>query len=179
MFVLYSPLKPRDKSIFENFTNYHSKMYTYVEPMSVTPFSPQLRDRAMAAVFYGIIRLLNYSETNDYPQTVVGDVSFINTIKEQILKRVSFVDPDEINNARKQIDSIILMWKNQNPLSYSPSFNKWAKTASVPCFYPNSMFDVDDIWKENSNPIPTSMRNVDQECQIKPRAYEVDYGEDK
>ena len=179
VFTLYSPLKPRDKSIFENFVNYHSKMYTYVEPMSVTPFSPQLRDRALAAVFFGIIRLLNYSEENDYPQQAVVDEALLNTVKNQILHRVSFIDKDELQNSSKQIDSIILMWKNQNPSSYSPSFNKWTKTNTVPCFYPNSMFDVDDTWKDNSNPIPTSMRNVDQECQIKPRAYEVGYGEDK
>ena len=179
VFTLYSPLKPRDKSIFENFVNYHSKMYTYVEPMSVTPFSPQLRDRALAAVFFGIIRLLNYSEGNDYPQQAVVDEALLNTVKNQILHRVSFIDKDELQNSSKQIDSIILMWKNQNPSSYSPSFNKWTKTNTVPCFYPNSMFDVDDTWKDNSNPIPTSMRNVDQECQIKPRAYEVGYGEDK
>lgn len=179
VFTLYSPLKPRDKSIFENFVNYHSKMYTYVEPMSVTPFSPQLRDRALAAVFYGIIRLLNYKEGADYPQQAIIDKELLKTVKTQILERVGFIDKDELENASKQIDSIILMWKNQNPLTYSPSFNKWVKTNSVPCFYPNSMFDVDDTWKENSNAIPTSMRNVDQECQIKPRAYEVGYGEDK
>lgn len=179
VFTLYSPLKPRDKSIFENFVNYHSKMYTYVEPMSVTPFSPQLRDRALAAVFFGIIRLLNYKEGGDYPQQAIVDEELLKTVKTQILQRVNFIDKDELENASKQIDSIILMWKNQNPSTYSPSFNKWVKTNSVPCFYPNSMFDVDDTWKENSNAIPTSMRNVDQECQIKPRAYEVGYGEDK
>ena len=178
VFVLYSPLKPRDKSIFENFMNYHSKMYTYVEPMSVTPFSPQLRARAMAAIFYGVIRLLKYSDQGDYPQSAIVDSNFISAIKDQILKRVAFIDPDEVKNAEKQIDSIIKNWKKQDPTNYSPSFNKWVKTPSIPCFYPNSMFDVDDLWKDNSNPIPTSMRNVDQECQIKPRAYEVEYGED-
>ena len=122
--------------------------------------------------------MLKYSDQGDYPQSAIVDSNFISTIKDQILKRVAFIDPDEVKNAEKQIDSIIKNWKKQDPTNYSPSFNKWVKTPSIPCFYPNSMFDVDDLWKDNSNPIPTSMRNVDQECQIKPRAYEVDYGED-
>ena len=57
IFTVYNPGRPRDKSHYEQFINYHSRIYCNVEPTSVTPFSPPLRERALHAIIIGIIRL--------------------------------------------------------------------------------------------------------------------------
>jgi len=48
--------KPRDRSHFERFENFHTTFYRAVEPTSVTPFSPRALDRALAAALVGLCR---------------------------------------------------------------------------------------------------------------------------
>ena len=56
IFTLYSPSKPRDKSHYEQFQGYHSRIYSNVEPTSVTPFSINARQKGLHAVFIALIR---------------------------------------------------------------------------------------------------------------------------
>ena len=57
VFVLYRPGRPRDKSHYEQFRSYHSRVYCNVEPTSVTPFSAPVRERALHAIMVGMMRL--------------------------------------------------------------------------------------------------------------------------
>lgn len=56
--TLYSSSKPRDRSHFEKFVSYHQKLYSQVEPTSVTPFSEPVLKRALHAVLIAYIRQL-------------------------------------------------------------------------------------------------------------------------
>ena len=49
--------KPRDRSHYERFSNYHESFYRNVEATSVTPFSPRAMDRALPAVSIALSRL--------------------------------------------------------------------------------------------------------------------------
>lgn len=49
--------KPRDRSHYERFENYHASFYRAVEATSVTPFSPRAIDRGLAAVTVSLARL--------------------------------------------------------------------------------------------------------------------------
>ena len=49
--------KPRDRSHYERFTNYHESFYRDVEATSVTPFSARAMDRALPAVAVAMARL--------------------------------------------------------------------------------------------------------------------------
>ena len=49
--------KPRDRSYYERFPNYHESLYRGVEATSVTPFSPRAMDRGLAAVAVSLARL--------------------------------------------------------------------------------------------------------------------------
>jgi len=48
--------KPRDRSHYERFENFHSTFYRAVEPTSVTPFSPRALDRALVGALVGLSR---------------------------------------------------------------------------------------------------------------------------
>jgi len=48
--------KPRDRSHYERFENFHTTFYRAVEPTSVTPFSPRALDRALVAALVGLCR---------------------------------------------------------------------------------------------------------------------------
>ena len=52
----YNPFKPRDRSHFETFRQYHEAIYRYVEPTSVTPFSLPVLERAIHALAVALIR---------------------------------------------------------------------------------------------------------------------------
>lgn len=49
--------KPRDRSHYERFAEYHQTFYRSVEATSVTPFSPRALDRALAASLVALVRL--------------------------------------------------------------------------------------------------------------------------
>jgi len=48
--------RPRDLSHYEYFVGYHRELYRHVEPVTVNPFSPRARDRALGPVAVAILR---------------------------------------------------------------------------------------------------------------------------
>ena len=48
--------RPRDRSHYERFSNFHATFYRSVEASSVTPFSPRALDRALAGALVGLCR---------------------------------------------------------------------------------------------------------------------------
>jgi superfamily II DNA or RNA helicase len=54
--TLYRSTRPRDLSHYEYFAGYHSTLYRHVEPVTVNPFAPRARDRALGAVIVSILR---------------------------------------------------------------------------------------------------------------------------
>ena len=70
VFVLYRPGRPRDKSHYEHFREYHSRIYCNVEPTSVTPFSAPVRERALHAIMVGMMRLEGDEHFNADPPRI-------------------------------------------------------------------------------------------------------------
>lgn len=48
--------RPRDRSHYERFSNFHATFYRSVEASSVTPFSPRALDRALSGALVGLCR---------------------------------------------------------------------------------------------------------------------------
>ena len=48
--------RPRDLDHYEFFTGYHHALYRYVEPITVSPFSPRARERALGPLSVVLLR---------------------------------------------------------------------------------------------------------------------------
>ena len=167
--MLYSPSKPRDKSIYEQFQAYHSRIYAHVEPTSVTPFSIDARKRALHAVVIGLMRHFAQDELRNNP--VLDLTSNINHrhlhdwVTGIISQRVTSLDNGEVDNTVKQIEQIFTKWQNGFQ-RYGDAANAQANHNNiVPLMYaPGS--DVPSAVSGRSMLTPTTMRGVDQEVHV-------------
>ena len=56
--TLHNPFRSRDVSHFERFREFHEKLYYYVEPISITPFSPKAVEKYLPLYMATVIRHL-------------------------------------------------------------------------------------------------------------------------
>lgn len=54
--TIHHPFRSRDVSHYERFIEFHEKMYSYVEPISITPFTQKSVDRYMALYLATMVR---------------------------------------------------------------------------------------------------------------------------
>lgn len=164
VFVLYRPGRPRDKSHYEHFREYHSKLYCNVEPTSVTPFSAPVRERALHAIMIGMMRLESSNQYNEGTPQLPSQI-VIEHIKQVIRDRISDVDPDEIDDTMKRFDERLADWKAWHPALWNPKRNKdWSFTDDVPLMY-GAGDQPNEAWSERGFETPTSMRSVDASCE--------------
>lgn len=160
IFTLDNPYKPRDLSVYENFTGFHSQMGRYVEGNSVTPFSARARDRVLHSVIISLVRL--HIERMSSNKTAAGITSIteeeIAEIKKTILHRIDMVEPDACDGTEKEIDRIIDFWKEQAKdglLSYTIPIYKKADQKRLMAVY------GDDYVNEGELETLNSMRDVE------------------
>ena len=159
--TIYNCSKPRDRSHFEHFQEYHSKIYSKVEPTSVTPFSAPARERALHAILVGLIRFYS-SETNRKCPKPFPVPEIINKVKQIILDRVNLIDDSEYNKTLELIEKKLNYWKNELPLEYG----SFGRNINIPLMYPAGSNPSEDI-KERAWSTPTSMRSTDLTCDAK------------
>ncbi len=164
VFVLYRPSRPRDKSFYEQFKQYHSKLYCYVEPTSVTPFSAPVRERALHAIMVGMLRLEHGADFNDDPPKFPKQ-ELVDHIRSVIKHRVELIDPDEVENTMKWFDYRMEQWEDWNPQRWTPQKNYDMSMGNpVPLIY-SSSDKPNAIWDGRGMATPTSMRSVDASCE--------------
>ncbi|MEV0606598.1 helicase-related protein [Polymorphospora rubra] len=108
--TLYSPAKPRDRSHYESFVPYHSSLYRYVEPTSVTPFSVPARDRALHAALVVLARHGRGWARNDQAGEFDPDDPRWQRIVDAFLRRVEHVGGGEQREVQRQIAQIQEKW---------------------------------------------------------------------
>jgi hypothetical protein len=158
--TVYTQTKSRDRSHYERFVAYHQSLYRHVEPTSVTPFSPQARDRGMCGVLIALARQ-------------IADVTTPNLIEQHeeqmqeqvvtILQRVRALDPGEVEEAEEELAEWLNFWRKYLPSEYGPMAGKvYDPTLAFPFgSIPDPNFQR-DAW-----PVMTSMRNVDGTCEAR------------
>jgi hypothetical protein len=157
VFTIYNCTKPRDRSHFEHFQEYHSKIYSKVEPTSVTPFSPPARERALHAILVGLIRF--YSKQNRELPSPFPSKEILQKVKDIIYRRVSEIDEDETQKTMEMLERRLQQWQHNLPIIYG----SFAQTDNLPLMYPAGTNPSEQI-KLRAWSTPTSMRNVDLTC---------------
>lgn len=157
--TIYSPSKPRDRSHFEKFRSYHERLYEQVEPTSLTPFSAPALDRALHAVMAAYVRQAGDKQMAQSPNPCpVNNLEFLRNI---IVSRVESIDPEEVQNVKIVFNRRIDEWKKWQRTRWSATWDN----QDAPLLREAGGYVMPD-WVPISWPTPTSMRNVDAECQI-------------
>lgn len=122
--VKYGAMKPRDRSHYENFIPYHARIYSHVEPTSVTPFSKPSRDRALHAVCVIMMRHLPGGLSGNADASRIAEVeTMIDCIKAVVAQRTQITAPDEHQRTIREMNTIFEDWK------------KWAATNPQRLYY--------------------------------------------
>ena len=192
VYTVHHPFRSRDMSHYERFIEFHEKMYSYVEPISITPFTKKSIDRYFALFFSTYLRqLAGYSDRTSAIEASQLSDEEVNTIKTQVVEHFSFrlqelenmdiseraksvLSQSSINEIESWIDRAMDHWielakKSENE-SIQLVFNNKSASANQEQLY----VDVDE-YEENilskEWQVPQSLRVVEPESviNIKPR----------
>src|SRR5664279_1215330 len=110
--TVYTQTKSRDRSHYERFVAYHQSLYRHVEPTSVTPFSPQARDRGLRGVLVALARLLAGVTT---PNLISGRKEEVDIQIDAIRSRINAIDHDEVDESLAEIEDWMEEWQEYAP----------------------------------------------------------------
>lgn len=106
--TLHNPFRTRDVSHFEKFREFHEKLYYYVEPISITPFSKKSIDKFFPLYMASIIR---HSFTNLANGNNAGNMN-----TDELKSRVSSMIMQYIDNRYNRTQSLPLESELQKEL---------------------------------------------------------------
>lgn len=169
IFTMYSPSKPRDKSHYEQFQGYHSRIYSNVEPTSVTPFSINARQRGLHAILIALVRHFSTGTLIDTPHINDEFNELTSIIENLIIDRCKLIDPEEVINTQKLLSKKVKYWKAGGSQNYGDAGNYGILKNDdfYPLMYASSA-EVKEEVKLRNTPFatPTSMRGVDTESVL-------------
>lgn len=155
--TIYPPRRPRDRSHFEKFQAFHQRLYAFVEPTSVTPFSTPAMERALHAVMVGYVR--NFSPQGIQPMPVPTEL--IKVAIAKLRERVEIVDFRQLTDFDLLVKKCIDQWHQRQRTVWEGSFNE----DSLPLLFRAGKYLPPDkaalAWST-----PPTMRNVDAECVV-------------
>ena len=157
----YNQSKSRDRSHYEDFTQYHQSFYRFVEATSVTPFSDRARDRALQALYVILCRNLIPQLSKDADAVNYNrSIPELQQIREYILNYVSVVDASEYEHVMRDLEEIERTWEDKSSRRQNLRYRKTK--------YVNAndvLFDPD--YNENSRfRVLNTMRSVETTVDV-------------
>ncbi|MEI7983065.1 MAG: helicase-related protein, partial [Bacteroidota bacterium] len=137
---MYSTMRTREMSFYENFTGFHNTYYKNVEPLSITPYTEVAVDKLLNALLVGFVR----QKLNKKPQAFSADdaVSFYHEIADRI------PDPIQKNYIRSKLDTLANSWIQLK----GAGFNYTTLLKNPDFILMNSLRDIDpDLFMKNSD----------------------------
>jgi ATP-dependent helicase YprA (DUF1998 family) len=94
VFTVHHPFRSRDISHYQKFKEFHEKFYSYVEPISVTPFASKAMERYLAMFLSVMIRHNSTLELMNNTDASNIDYSKIQQIKKLITAEIVEIEGD-------------------------------------------------------------------------------------
>jgi len=172
---LYGQSKPRDRSHYERFKGYHQKLYSSVEPTSVTPFSGPAVDRALHAVVVAAVRQFsNLDGAANNPRFNLIDGTplqskIISMIEERarivlsVEGKSSRIVEQEVQEVLNKMSRLFREWNDWNPSKYGTNV---MSEEAIQLIYPAGQ-KPPERWGSIGWPTMTSLRNVDAMCEAR------------
>ena len=157
--VLYHPSKTRDRSHYEQFRQFHSEFYKHVEPTSLTPFADRARDRGLQALYcilcrYMVPVLFKNHDAANYRR----DLPELDQVRNYIYDYVAYVDPEELDNLKADIEEIEIEWENLAAHSTKLVYNDYSRDE-------NSLYKKDYMEGDRFR-MMNSMRDVEPDVNV-------------
>jgi hypothetical protein len=161
--TLYNAGKPRDRSHYEQFRSYHGAFYRHVEPTSVTPFAPPALERALGALLIIAARhLAGVARPDDFDAEHPEMEAFLEFLQARALS----IDPDHADALGEHMHELVSEWEGL--CGQQMEWGSFIPSDEVTFFRaPGSALPEGVPEDEAGWVVPTSMRNVDQECQAR------------
>lgn len=155
--TLYNAGRPRDRSHYEHFCSYHRSFYRFVEPTSVTPFSPPAMTRALhAVVVIGGRHVAGWSEPSDFDRDDTAFEDFLAYLR----RRVEHIDARHLDEFDQTISLKLAEWQDNAPRRWGDLVGARDEQMLMRPAGTAATHDDPSSWAT-----PTSMRNVDVECR--------------
>ena len=166
--TLLNPRRPRDRSHYERFREFHQSIYAAVEPASVTPFAPSAVDRGMPGLITAAVRSRVGPGDPSTPYRTPEEL--LERVSSSILRRVRFVDPEEEDRVAKVIARRLSELRNWGRTRWDDRDGSDDSEAMI-------VAASDDIaasphvhhWR-----VMQSLRSVDAECEVMPIVFSED-----
>lgn len=186
--TVHHPFRARDISHYEKFTEFHEKMYSYVEPISITPFTQKAVEKYMSLYLATMIR----HKTRFTERLSAGDIStisetelfnIISELTQYFEKRKnkmymydtlisSLLKQENVNQIKKWIKEAFLEWKEKSNESLAENKNFVFNNKSIKSRTPQEQLYVNiEEYEENIYSkkwkVPMSLRVIESEAAIK------------
>ena len=171
--TLFSPSKPRDISHYEQFHSYHRRLYEYVEPTSVTPFSEATLERSLAAILFGW--LIQNDRWNRDPFKEDCNETW-NEVKQFVIAKgniLGITKTQEIVNKLETTFTRIWSWKNDNKTNLILHSWQWRQEDDFILFPYGEHAEGSEQYLIR---FMTSLRNVDMSGMAKIQKFDHDLG---
>lgn len=165
VFVNYYKTQARSLSHYENFRAYHRSFYRFVEPSSLTPFTRQVRNRALHAVLVSAVRhgekgLIRNSDAELFDIENIMISKIINQIKIRIKSSLLGISNEKqkiIGDCEAHLMKLAEEWASEIATATNLRYSASDKSA-------NSLLIAFDERKGGTGLWPTlnSMRNVEK-----------------
>lgn len=159
--VVLSPFTVRDRSHYETFTASHRRLYASVEPVSVTPFTPQALERGLAGALASVLRTT--TDVTD-PTPLLADDRIRTTLGPWVDRATAHGNPRAVTALEAETVRLLrlahaavassnyLDWDGNSADAAHPFLAPIGEDGDAPAGY---------RWE-----VPRSMRSVDRECGV-------------